>query len=172
MCSNAELQQAATEAIAAAEAATVQAQAANAREDAATARAEAAEQRIAEYETAEQSQLHAQANAVTNIKTMIPLVLEQTSTFYSRWRTCFLTTVTKYGLDSLVLTDDDFLTTVTKYGLDSLVLTDDDFSTDPHWHHMDCTVKSWLFGTVSPDLIEAVSTDSPTSRIIWLGLED
>jgi hypothetical protein len=71
-----------------------------------------------------------------------------------------------------VLTDDDFLTTVTKYGLDSLVLTDDDFSTYPHWHHMDCTVKSWLFGTVSPDLIEAVSTDSPTSQTIWLGLED
>jgi uncharacterized membrane protein YgcG len=153
MRSNVELQQAATEAIAAAEAATVQAQAANARADAATARAEAAEQHVAEYETAEQAQLHAQANAVTNIKTMIPLVLEKTSTFYSRWRTYFLTTVTKYSLDSLVLTDDDF-------------------STDPHWHRMDCTVKSWLFGTVSPDLIEAVSTDSPTSRTIWLGLED
>jgi hypothetical protein len=90
---------------------------------------------------------------VTNIKTMIPLVLEQTSMFYSRWRMYFLTTVTKYGLDSLVLTDDDF-------------------SIDPHWHRMDCTVKSWLFGTVSPDLIEVVSTDSPTSRTIWLGLED
>jgi hypothetical protein len=98
MHSNAELQQAATKAIAAAEAATVQAQAANAREDAATARAEAAEQRVAEYETAEQAQLHAQANAVNNIKTMIPLVLEQTSTFYSHWRTYFLTTVNKYGL--------------------------------------------------------------------------
>jgi hypothetical protein len=139
MRSNAELQQATTEAIAAAEAATIQAlaQAANARADAATARAEAAEQRIAEYETAEQAQLHAHANVVNNVKMMIPLVLEQTSTFYSRWCTYFLTTVTKYGLNSLVLTDDDF-------------------STDPHWHRIDCTVKSWLFGTVSPDLIECV----------------
>jgi hypothetical protein len=137
MRSNAELQRAATKAIAAAEAATVQAQTANARADAATARAEAAEQRVAEYETAEQAQLHTHAIAVNNIKTMIPLALEQKSTFYGRWRTIFLNAVTKYDLDSLVLTDDDF-------------------STDPHWHRMDCTVKSWLFGTVSPDLIECV----------------
>jgi hypothetical protein len=61
---------------------------------------------------------------------------------------------------------------VSKYALDCLVLTDDDFSMDPHWHRMDCTVKSWVFGMVAPDLIEAVSTASPTSRTIWLGLEE
>ena len=37
---------------------------------------------------------------------------------------------------------------------------------------MDCTVKSWLFGTVSSDFIKAVSTASPTSRTILLGLEE
>jgi hypothetical protein len=30
--------------------------------------------------------------------------------FYSRWRSVFLNVVTKYALDSLVLTDDDFST--------------------------------------------------------------
>lgn len=35
---------------------------------------------------------------------------------------------------------------------------------------MDCTVKSWLYSTVAPDLVEIVSSSSPTSRIIWLGL--
>lgn len=85
---------------------------------------------------------------------MIPLVLEQSSTFYSRWRSLFLNTVTKYALDGLVLTDDDF-------------------SMDPHWHRMDRTVKSWLFGTVSHDLIDVVSIGvSPISRSIWLGLEE
>jgi hypothetical protein len=111
-----ELQQAAEEAIAAAEAATAQARTA-------TSCAEEADQRLAEYENAEQAQLHAQAIAVINIKLMIPLVLEQTSTFYSRWRSLFLNTVSKYALDCLMLTNDDF-------------------STDPHWHRMDCTVKS------------------------------
>jgi hypothetical protein len=134
MQSNAELQQAAEEAIAAAEAATAQAREA-------IARAEAANQCLAEYENTMQSRFHAEAVAVINIKMMIPLVLEQTSTFYSRWRSLFLNTVTKYALDCLVLTDDDF-------------------STDPHWHRMDCTIKSWLFGMVAPDLIEAMSTTS------------
>jgi hypothetical protein len=76
---------------------------------------------------------------------MIPLILEQTSTFYRR---------------SL------FLNNVTKYALDCLVLTDDDFSMDPHRCRMDCIVKSGLFDMVSLDLIEAVSTASPTSRTI------
>jgi hypothetical protein len=146
IAADAALRQAIADATKAAEAATAEARAA-------TAKAETATRRLAEYENVEQSQLHAQGVAVPNIKTMIPLVLEQTSTFYSRWRTIFLNTVAKYALDCLVLSDDDF-------------------STDPHWHHMDCTVKSWLYGTVSPDLIEAVSTASPTSRSIWLGLED
>ncbi|XP_062213631.1 uncharacterized protein LOC133914559 [Phragmites australis] len=143
---DAALKKAAVDALAAAETATAEAKAA-------TARAEEAARRLAEHENLEQSQLHAQAVAVSNIKTMIPLVLEQTSSVYSRWRKLFLNIVTKYALDCLVLSDDDF----------SMV---------PHWHRMDCTVKSWLFGTVSPELIEAVSSTSPTSRSIWLGLED
>jgi hypothetical protein len=75
----------------------------------------------------EQSQLHAQDVPVFNIKTMTPLVLEQTSAFYSHQCTVFLNTVTKYALDC----------------------PDDDFSMDPHWHRMDCNVMSWLFGTGS-----------------------
>jgi hypothetical protein len=118
--------------------------------DAANARADTADQRVIEYENAEQAQLHSQAVAVVNIKNLLPLVLEQTSTFYSRWRSIFLNTVTKYGLDGLVLTDDDF-------------------STDTHRNRMDCTVKSWLFATMSPNLIDVVSAGpSPTSRSIWL----
>lgn len=97
--------------IAAAEAATAQARAT-------TARADEAAQRLAEYENTEQAQLHARAIAIVNIKTMIPLVLEQTSFFYSRWRSLFLNTITKYALDGLILTDDDF-------------------SMDSHWHCMD-----------------------------------
>lgn len=84
---------------------------------------------------------------------MIPLVLEHTSTFYNRWRLLFINTMSKYALDCLVLCDDNFIT-------------------NPHWHRIDCTVKSWLFGMVAPDLIEVVSTVSPMSRSIWLGLEE
>lgn len=44
-------------------------------------------------------------NKVINIKTMTPLVLKQTSTFYSHWHSLFLNKVTKYALDDLVLVD-------------------------------------------------------------------
>ena len=89
---NAELQRVAEEAIAAAEAVTAQAQSsAIARADAA-APVEAADRRVAELENTEQAQLHAHAITMNNIKLMIPLVLEQTSTFYNHWRSLFLNT--------------------------------------------------------------------------------
>lgn len=84
---------------------------------------------------------------------MVPFVLDQTSANYSRWRTYFLNMLGKYDLLPLVLSDDDF-------------------STDHHWLTMDCTVKSWLVSTVSPELVEIVSTGIPTSRSIWLGHEN
>jgi hypothetical protein len=115
---------------------------------AATARADNASRRITKYENQEQSQLHAQAVTVSNIKMMVPFILDQTSSHYNQWHTFFLNTVTKYALDCLVLSDN--------------------FSHDPHWHRMDCTVKSWLFSTVTPELVEAVSTPSSTSRSIWV----
>jgi hypothetical protein len=43
---------------------------------------------------------------------------------------------------------------------------------DPKWQHMDCTMRSWLYGIVSPDLIEITSTGVPTASSIWLSLED
>ncbi|GJN06764.1 hypothetical protein PR202_ga24520 [Eleusine coracana subsp. coracana] len=35
---------------------------------------------------------------------------------------------------------------------------------------MDYTLKSWLYSTVAPNLVEIVSTSTPTSRSIWIGL--
>jgi hypothetical protein len=37
---------------------------------------------------------------------------------------------------------------------------------------MDCTVRSWLYGTVAPDLIEITMTLKPTAHSLWLALED
>ncbi|TVU03494.1 hypothetical protein EJB05_50968, partial [Eragrostis curvula] len=96
---------------------------------------------------AHRATLHAQAVAVPNIKSMVPLQLDYTSSHYSRWRSLFLNTVEKYDL------------------------SDVDFSNDPHWRQMDFTIKSWLFGTISPELHELVHTASPTSRHVWLALE-
>jgi hypothetical protein len=50
--------------------------------------------------------LHAQAVAVTNIRSLIPIVLNRASTNYCRWRDQFLLVVGKYSLQRHVLFDD------------------------------------------------------------------
>ncbi|XP_062182157.1 uncharacterized protein LOC133886484 [Phragmites australis] len=36
---------------------------------------------------------------------------------------------------------------------------------------MECTVKSWLFGTITSELLEIIMTSSLIALLIWLGLE-
>jgi hypothetical protein len=49
--------------------------------------------------------LHAQAVAVLNIKSMIPMLLDNLSSNYSRWKVLFLNTLGKYELIDHVLAD-------------------------------------------------------------------
>lgn len=123
-CRRCAVWQAATDAIAAFKAATAKAKVA-------TARAEAATRHVAEYENVEQSQLHGQAIALPNIKTVIPSSYPQADIHRL------------HPLAHALSQDHDQI----RPRLPGTVLYDD-FSTDPHWHHMDCTGMSWLFGTV------------------------
>lgn len=88
----------------------------------AVAQDKAAIERLTEYEDQEQAQLYARVVVVYSIKMMVPIVLDQSSPYYNRW--CWF-----------------FLDMLSKYALDSLVLSDDDVSDNPYWFHMDCTVK-------------------------------
>jgi hypothetical protein len=67
--------------------------------------------------------LHAQVIAALNIKSMIPVLLDNLSPHYNQWKTLFLNTLGKYGLSDHVLMD---------IHLDS--------AAEPHWHLMDCIV--------------------------------
>ncbi|XP_062193564.1 uncharacterized protein LOC133896962 [Phragmites australis] len=95
-----------------------------------------------------QTGLHAQAVAVQSIKTLVPV----DSANYSKWSNLLLNTLGKYALDDHVLSDDSN--------------PDDDT-----WSQLDCTVKSWLYGTISSDLQELVMHREATARSVWLGLE-
>jgi hypothetical protein len=81
--------------------------------------------------------LHAQVVSILNIKSMIPVYLDNLSPHYNRWKTLFLNTLGKYELSDHVLTD-----------IHPVV------AADPHWRQMDCTVRSWLYGTIAPELIK------------------
>jgi uncharacterized membrane protein YgcG len=99
--------------------------------------------------------LHAQAAAILNVKSLVPIVLDFTSPHYNRWRGLFLNTLERYALVDHVLSDDDR-------------------SADAMWKRMDCTVLSWLYGTINPELLEVVMNRDdgpPTARRVWLGLE-
>jgi hypothetical protein len=99
--------------------------------------------------------LHAQAVAILNVKSLVPIVLDFTSPHFNRWRGLFLNTLERYALVDHVLSDDDR-------------------SNDTMWKRMDCTVLSWLYGTINPELLEVVMNrddDPPIARLVWLGLE-
>ena len=85
----------------------------------------------------------------------MPIVLDLTSPHFNRWRGLFLNTLERYKLADHVLSDDDR-------------------SADVSWKRMDCTVLSWLYGTITPELLEVVMNRKdgpPTARVVWLGLE-
>ena len=87
-----------------------------------------------------------------SIKTFVPIVLDVNSANYSKWSNLILNTLGKYALDHHVLFNDG----------------------DPAnegWMRHDFTVKSWLYGMISPDLYELVMNRESTTRSVWLGLE-
>ena len=83
-----------------------------------------------QHEAAALINLHAQAVAVQNIRLLVPLVLDVSSTFYGRWRESFLHVVGRYSLESHVLSVASTLTS-------------------PDWVRMDYVVRTWLGGTIS-----------------------
>ncbi|XP_062230091.1 uncharacterized protein LOC133927670 [Phragmites australis] len=98
--------------------------------------------------------IHVQTVGVLNIKVLVPVVLDIVSLNYSKWRDLFLTTLGRYDLFDYVLPN---------------VEVD---ANDVHWHRMDCTVRSRLYGTISTELLKVVMTPTSTTRSISTALED
>ena len=78
---------------------------------------------LADEVAAATAALHAQAAAIVNIKSLMPVVLDLTSPHFNRWRGLFLNTLERYALADHVLSDDDC-------------------SADVSWKRLDCTVLS------------------------------
>ena len=102
-------------------------------EDARRRQAEAARTAALDAYEAKHADVHAAAIAVLNIKVMVPVILDHASNNYNRWRALFLVVLGKYALTDNVLTD----------------VVNDDW---PAWVQMDCTVLTWIYDTINPDL--------------------
>ena len=96
--------------------------------------------------------LHAQAVAMQNIRLLVPLVLDVASAFYGPWRQSFLLVVGRYSLESHVLSDAAA-------------------PNSPDWARMDCVVQTWITGTITDALAEAVIEFGTTARASWLAIE-
>jgi len=104
-------------------------------------------------EAAAIAHLHSQACAVQNIKYLVPIVLDLKSPHYSKWRGYLLLALGRYSLKDHVLSDDSR-------------------PTDPVWYRMDCVVVSWIFNSISTDLLDIIHEhDGVTARVAWLGVE-
>jgi hypothetical protein len=104
-------------------------------------------------EAAAITRLHSQAAALQNIKNSIPIILDLQASNYSKWRGYILLVLGRFALRDHVLTDDVRLH-------------------DAAWARMDYVVVSWIFNTISPDLLDVINErDGVTARAAWLGLE-
>lgn len=108
---------------------------------------------VAYLEATTIASLHAQAAGVQNIKALVPIILDPMSAHYRKWR-------------------DYFLLTLGRYSLSDHVLSDAVFPHVPAWSKMDCVVLSWIFNSVSPELLEITNyRGHPTAQSVWLGIE-
>jgi hypothetical protein len=105
------------------------------------------------HEAAAAVNMHHHATGVQNIRNLVHVILDLTYENYKRWR-------------------DQLLLLVGKYSLQDHVLRDTPVPGFPDWCRMDCVIKSWISGTISADLAEAVMARDSTARDIWLALEE
>jgi hypothetical protein len=105
-----------------------------------------------DYESANEA-IWAQATAVVNVKGLIPIILDQATNTYTKWRRIFLTVLGKYALTRHMLQDEAF-------------------PARPVWTQADCVILTWIYNTVSADLQQSLMLQERTARQAWLFLED
>ncbi|XP_035845877.1 uncharacterized protein LOC118492168 [Helianthus annuus] len=118
------------------------------------------------------SKLHP-AVTVTNIKTCIPIVLESDSAQYSTWSEFFRIHCRAFLVsDHLKPRPKTTTTDTSKTTTD----TDADKTSPPKspldsWERLDAIVLQWIYGTISPDLVQTIMKKGSTAYDAWAALE-
>jgi hypothetical protein len=105
------------------------------------------------YEETVIAGLHLQAAAVLNVRSLVNIVLDSTSTTYASWRDLMMMVLKRYGL------------------LDH-VNSDVASSTDPSWRRIDSVVQNWISNSITPELHQVVRECGATARHLWLAIEN
>jgi hypothetical protein len=102
----------------------------------------------AAYDSALVANLH-----VPNIRQLVNIMLDTTSSNYAIWCDLMLMTLTWYSLTDHVLSDGAFI--------------------DDHaWTRMDAVVLCWLTNTITSNLQEVIRERGRPVRHLWLALEN
>jgi hypothetical protein len=101
------------------------------------------------YEETVVAGLHLQAAAVLNVRSLVNIVLDSTSTTYASWRDLMMMVLECYALLDHVDSD------VTS-------------STDPGWRRMDSVVLNWISNSITPELHQVVPECGATAHHLWL----
>lgn len=94
--------------------------------------------------------LWAQATAVQNVKSLIPVTLDLKASNFTKWSNFLQIAVTQYALA-------DHLSTATP-------------PDDEEWQRMDSTVLRWLYGSIMPDIANMVMAAGSTSFPVLGGI--
>jgi hypothetical protein len=96
------------------------------------------------YEDTVIAGLHLQAVAVLNVRSLVNIVLDSTSTTYASWHDLMMMVLERYTL------------------LDH-VNSDVASSTDPGWRQMDSVVLNWISKSITPELHQVVRERGATA---------
>jgi hypothetical protein len=105
------------------------------------------------YEETVVAGLHLQAAAILNVRSLVNIILDSTSTAYASWHDLMMMVLERYALLDHV--DSDVA-----------------LSTDPGWRRMDSVILNWISNSITPELHQVVWERGATMRHLWLAIEN
>ena len=97
------------------------------------------------------------ATLVTNIKTSMPIQLDEQGTNIHTWVTLFKRHCRAHLVDAHILPNDSFKASAFK---------------DSEWQRLDDIVHTWIFGTLSPSLLLSIIRPGDCSFDAWTRIEN
>jgi len=92
--------------------------------------------------------------ATINVKAHVPIELELYSANYGKWSAFFKAMCGKFGL---------------LHHIDGSVPPR---RTDPAWEQVDCCVRTWLYGSVSQDVLDFTMAEDQTAQQLWVAISN
>ena len=96
------------------------------------------------------------ATLVTNIKTCVPIQLDEDGSNFHTWVTFFQLHCRANLVDSHIIPDDSSKASVTK---------------DSDWQRLDDIVRTWIYGTISPPLLKSIVRPNDSAFDAWTRIE-